>query len=272
VPRAAAATEEAEAEACLIGYSADAGRSLLMTLFLASVRDAAEAELAIGAGADIIDLKDPDKGALGALAFDAIAECVRCVAHRNPVSATIGDLPLEAETIRDAALSTADLGVDYVKLGLFPGSDAELCLSRLRNDTRRLRLILVLFADALPDFDAIGLAAKIGAAGIMFDTLGKGSGALPDYIPPAGLAAFVAAAKAARLSVGLAGSLRAEHVPSLLALEPDLLGFRGALCRAGERIGPLDPLRLASIRALIPRQRCDLRKANLPEVAAQALY
>ena len=29
-----------------------------MTLFLASVRDAAEAEMAIGAGVDIVDLKD----------------------------------------------------------------------------------------------------------------------------------------------------------------------------------------------------------------------
>ncbi len=37
-----------------------------MTLFLASVRDAAEAEIAIGAGADIVDLKDPgQQGALG---------------------------------------------------------------------------------------------------------------------------------------------------------------------------------------------------------------
>ncbi len=51
-----------------------------MTLFLASVRDAAEAEMAIGAGADIIDLKDPGQGALGALAPDTIAACVRRVA------------------------------------------------------------------------------------------------------------------------------------------------------------------------------------------------
>ena len=39
----------------------------VMTLFLASVRDVAEAETALLAGADIIDLKDPAQGALGAV-------------------------------------------------------------------------------------------------------------------------------------------------------------------------------------------------------------
>lgn len=34
---------------------------------LVSVRDAAEAEAAIRAGADLIDAKDPENGALGAL-------------------------------------------------------------------------------------------------------------------------------------------------------------------------------------------------------------
>ena len=38
-----------------------------MTLFLASVRDVAEAEIALLAGADIVDLKDPAQGALGAV-------------------------------------------------------------------------------------------------------------------------------------------------------------------------------------------------------------
>jgi len=66
-----------------------------MTLFLASVRDAGEAEMAMTAGADIIDLKDPHSGALGALNLKTIASCVRSIARRAPVSATVGDLPLE---------------------------------------------------------------------------------------------------------------------------------------------------------------------------------
>src|SRR3989337_2414446 len=134
-----------------------------MTLLLASVRDAAEAEMAIGAGADIIDLKDPSQGALGALAPASIAACVR----RIDRSAPAGALPLEGESVRATVLATAGLGVDYVKLGLFPGGDAERSLNLLKTEVAEIRLIVVLFADALPDFDAIGLAARIGAHGVM---------------------------------------------------------------------------------------------------------
>lgn len=242
-----------------------------MTLFLASVRDAAEAEMAIGAGADIIDLKNPGQGALGALAPDTIAACVRSVAGRAPVSATIGDLPLEGETVRNAVLATAGLGVEYVKLGLFPGGNAEPCLNLLRTEAPQIRLIFVLFADALPDFDAIGLAARIGAHGVMFDTMGKAMGSLPDHISFMALAEYIASAKAEGLTVGLAGSLKAKHVPSLVALAPDLLGFRGALCHGDDRVQSLDLVRLAAIRASIPKSPRILREANLPDLAPHAL-
>ena len=54
-----------------------------MTRFLVSVRDVAETETALAAGADIIDLKDPAKGALGALDPAAIASCVMRIAGRE---------------------------------------------------------------------------------------------------------------------------------------------------------------------------------------------
>ena len=95
-----------------------------MALFLASVRNAAEAEMALGAGADIIDLKDPTQGALGALAPGEIAACVGHIEGGALLSATVGDLPLTRAT-RAAVLATAALGVDYVKLGVFPAEHAE---------------------------------------------------------------------------------------------------------------------------------------------------
>jgi dihydroneopterin aldolase len=41
-------------------------------------------------------------------------------------------------------------------------------------------------------------------------------------------------------------------VPLLLPLQPDLLGFRGALCRGGTREAALDAEACAAIRARIP--------------------
>jgi dihydroneopterin aldolase len=73
--------------------------------------------------------------------------------------------------------------------------------------------------------------------------------------------------------VGLAGSLKAEDVPDLLTLAPDLLGFRGALCR-GRRSASLDPASCASIRALIPQSGLLAEtnpSARMTEAAAQAL-
>jgi uncharacterized protein (UPF0264 family) len=240
-------------------------------LFLASVRDAAETELAIGAGADIVDLKDPDAGALGALRPATIEACVRAVGGRVPVSATIGDLPLEETSAKAAVLGTASRGVDYVKLGLFPGGDAQGALQGLAPLAPRIRLILVLFADALPEFDAVTLASRIGAAGIMFDTMGKNGASLPHLVTPERLRALIASARTSGLAIGFAGSLRADDVPALLALGPDLLGFRGALCRGGRRTEPLDPVRLAGIRAAIPKRSGANREANLPDLAGLAL-
>jgi uncharacterized protein (UPF0264 family) len=241
------------------------------TLFLASVRDAAEAELAIGAGADIVDLKDPEAGALGALPPATIEACVRAIGGRVPVSATVGDLPLEEARSRAAVLATASLGVDYVKLGLFPGSDAEGALQGLAPLSSRIRLILVLFADALPEFDAVALAGRIGAAGIMLDTMGKTGVSLPELVAPERLRALIASARAQGLAIGFAGSLHAGDVPALLALDPDLLGFRGALCRGGRRGGPLDPVLLAAIRAAMPKASGANREANVPDLARLAL-
>ena len=243
-----------------------------MTLFLASVRDEAEAAIALLAGGDVIDLKEPRRGALGALDRETTRSIVSFIGGRVAVSATIGDVPMHPETIGDAVLEKAACGVDYVKFGLFPDSDARCCLDALRPVALRVPLIVVLFADRLPDFDAVAAAAAMGAAGIMLDTADKSSGSLLAHLDLGRLLSFVAQAKAHGLTVGLAGSLAATDVPELLPLAPDLLGFRGALCR-GLRSASLDPAACATIRALIPESRlaAATEAPRVSEAAAQAL-
>lgn len=242
-----------------------------MTLFLASVRDATEAEAALSAGADVIDLKDPSNGALGAVAPKVASEAIAAIAGRAPVSMTIGDMPMSPERVRDAVLERASLGADYVKFGLFPEGDARASLDRLRPLAKEVGLVAVVFADCRPAFDAVAAATATGAVGIMLDTMNKRSGALLDHIDCGDLAEFVSRGKAEGLLVGLAGSLRVEHVPSLLALNPDLLGFRGALCQ-GSRSGSLDREACRTIRSLIPSARSDAAdRRPMAAIGVQAL-
>ena len=90
-----------------------------MTALLASVLSPEEAEAALRGGADIIDLKDPRRGALGALPDAVIRAAVARVAGRRPVSVTAGDLPMEPTVVAGAARRIGGLGVDFVKVGLW---------------------------------------------------------------------------------------------------------------------------------------------------------
>lgn len=224
-----------------------------MTLLLASVTGPDEAVRAVEAGADIIDLKDPSAGALGAVDAGRVRAAVAAVAGRRPTSAVTGDLPMTPDAVLPAAAAMADAGVDYVKIGVFPGGDARATVAALAPLAARVRLVAVLFADRDPDFDLLPALAAAGFHGAMLDTAEKGAGRLLTHLAMPALGRFVAAAHAAGLRAGLAGALEAPDIPRLLVLNPDVLGFRGALC-AGGRNGPLDPAACARIRALIPRE------------------
>jgi dihydroneopterin aldolase len=225
-----------------------------MTMFLASVKDAQEARVVLDRGADVIDIKDPSKGALGAAADATIREVVALIGGRRPTSAVTGDLPMEPELIGSAAARCASAGVDYVKVGLF-GNDrqrARDCLKALTGLAQKTKVIAVMFADRQPDFDLLPFIAECRLAGVMLDTAEKNAGRLPDKMDIAALQAFVERARQNGLLTGLAGSLELPDVPRLLLLAPDFLGFRGALCAAGRRTFEIDTNAVQMLRQLIP--------------------
>jgi len=224
-----------------------------MTRMLASVTGPAEAEIVLAGGADIIDLKDPARGALGAVDAATVRATVAAVADRRPVSAVTGDLPMEPGTIRAAVEAVAATGVEFVKLGVFPGADPAGTIRALAPLARSVRLVAVLFADLAPDLGLLPVLAGAGFAGAMVDTARKGGGGLLDHMKLPALGRFVASCREHGLMCGLAGALEPPDIPRLLLLGPDLLGFRGALCEGG-RNGPVDPARVALVRGLIPRE------------------
>ncbi|HEU5169241.1 MAG TPA: (5-formylfuran-3-yl)methyl phosphate synthase [Gemmatimonadales bacterium] len=225
-----------------------------MTLLLASVRTITEARMALAGGADILDLKEPSAGALGAVAVDVAADVVRFVDGRVPVSATVGDLPMQPLLLAPAIAEMAATGVSFVKVGLFGGGPFDPCLDALARAARAgVRVVAVLFADQRPDLSRLDRIAAAGLRGVMLDTADKRSGGLRTHAADEDLARFVRAARAAGLFAGLAGSLTPSDIPPLLRLGPDYLGFRGALCSGGVRGSVLDPGSLADVRRRIPR-------------------
>jgi uncharacterized protein (UPF0264 family) len=236
---------------------------------LVSVRDAHEALAAAQAGAHFIDLKDPAAGALGGLPPRRIARIVQALraAHPGlPVSATIGDVAAEEgdEILRRVA-SVAACGVDYVKVGIDaarPGASAAL-LRRLA--ACGTAIVPVLIADRGIDVELVRLALRERAfPALMIDTFDKQGGSLLQRVAPAALADFVASVRSQGCLAGLAGALRADDVPALIALAPDFSGFRSAVC-AGDRAGALQP---ALVRALLDRLAARASPGRLARAAS----
>ena len=124
------------------------------------------------------------------------------------MSATIGDLPAEADVMVDAASAMAATGVDIVKVGFFGDADPRPAIAALgRALGGRTRLVAVLMADQNPDLTLLPVLAAAGFVGVMLDTADKSAGSLTTVLSQDRLAEFVRKAQANGLFAGLAGSL-----------------------------------------------------------------
>ena len=224
-----------------------------MTAMLASVRTLDEALFALEAGADFIDLKEPSQGALGALDHASVRVCVKAIGGRRPVSATIGDIvSMDPREMTAAVERMAATGVDYIKIGFFVHPRTFDCAAALVALARKTRLVAVMFADELYDLELVDALANAGFAGAMLDTAHKTGKTLCDWRKDGELREFVNRARGHGFLTGLAGSLRREDIAPLLAIEPDYLGFRGALCSGSNRDQHFDAAAFTRIRRAIP--------------------
>src|SRR5881628_1363965 len=226
---------------------------------LVSVADPSEARAALEGGADVIDAKQPRRGALGPVRPDVLAAIRQVVGAARPVSAALGDARDEAAIER-----AAGLGVAFVKVG-FAGVVTEQRARRLATVARRgagdSGLVLVGYADwrradSLAPERLVAVAATAAGAGVLLDTAFKDA-PLFALEPPERVGAWVAAAHAAGLFAGVAGSLWGSDFATARALGADLLGVRGAAC-VGGRTGPVSAARVAALRALAHAARRSL--------------
>ncbi len=212
-----------------------------MTKWLASVQSLEEARILLPVLPDILDMKQPEKGALGALDIETISQIVDFIAGRCQTSATIGDLPMNADLIRTAMMAVAASRVDYVKIGLFPNPHLKACIADLAPSVNALStpVIAVLFVDKEADLALLPLLKESGFHGVMIDTAIKKGQHLRAHWSAIQLSNFVKQAHQQGLLCGLAGALRCRDIAALTQHGADYLGFRSALCEQQQRTSQL---------------------------------
>lgn len=233
-----------------------------MTQLLISVISAEEAQIALENGADFIDLKDPAKGALGALPLATIAEIVSYVkvasnSDYKLTSATIGDLPMQPQLIAEQVAQLASTGVDIIKIGFFDtgesgSSNYDSCLSAMAPLAKSgLKLIAVLFAENKYPYDLIPSIKNAGFYGVMLDTAIKNGATFLDYFTEQEIQHLSENVRVHNLIFGLAGSLAIQHVAKIKEFNPSYMGFRGGVCVDNLRVFELDSVKISAIRKLL---------------------
>ena len=252
---------------------------------LVSVRSAAEARAALAGGCDILDVKEPSRGALGMADREIIQQVLAVSAgqQRIPVTAALGEA---REWLDPRAPAAVPGGVSLVKLGLSELGQSQWQTrwreARERVDEaagRKLRWIAVAYADwrsaaAPPPGAVVEAAITTRCAGVLFDTYRKDGRHLLDHFerhkPRARrerqrsdrLQRLTATIQAAGLLVALAGSLTIDLLPEILLLRPDVIAIRGAACVDRNRSSPLSAAAVATFR----RTMAALRPASAPTV------
>jgi (5-formylfuran-3-yl)methyl phosphate synthase len=210
---------------------------------LVSVRSAEEAAVALAGGASIVDAKEPEAGALGAVAPVVLTEIRQVVPVRVPLSAALGDVatPEEIERIFGAI----DVPLAFVKVGFLGVDDPSRVQSLLAMAVRRAELlaarpgvVAVAYADwrragGPPPHSFPALLRDTGAHGLLVDTALKTVGTLRDFLPAGELLALGGALRLHGLGYALAGSLALSDVPLIQGAGADILGVRGAVCDGG---------------------------------------
>ena len=214
---------------------------------LVSVVSVEEARRALAGGADIVDVKDPGEGALGAPAPRVLSDVVRAVDGVAPVSVALGDMPNLPHTAALAARGAAACGACFVKVGLRGmrslGDAVALMEAVIEGVGPEVGVIAAAYADAEaldpPSFTPSLLPALVERsriAGALVDTFAKDGRGLYTWLSVGELDGLVSRTQAAGGTFGVAGQLR---LGELRRVQADIVGVRSAVCRDGDRTAPL---------------------------------
>jgi uncharacterized protein (UPF0264 family) len=237
-----------------------------MPRLLVSVRNLEEAEMARIAGVDLVDLKEPLAGALGAIPR---SERRRIAEHWSQLSGEVPSPQLSValgELGELAGHELLDFGPEagwpdncfrYAKVGLAEAAGDETWPERWQALALRLPPPTVLVAAAYADAPAalapepeevLDLAIACGAEVFLLDTFRKLAGSVFELLPPNRLSRLRQRAEG-RLEFAIAGSVQRRHESRLRELQPEIVALRGAVCQSG-RTSPLCHQQLCEWRTL----------------------
>ncbi|MBL8825698.1 MAG: hypothetical protein JNM18_01845 [Planctomycetaceae bacterium] len=238
-----------------------------MARLLVSVRDATEAAVALAAGVDLLDLKEPRAGALGAVSADIVREVAGLIDARTPLSVACGELLDGAANGPNLFSSETLSGVSYAKVGLagcasradWPELWRQFA-SALPHGTQPVAVAYVdaAHAAAPPIESVLEITAPLGARALLLDTWGKSHGGLLNHVTLPYLAEILSTTKRRGMLTVLGGSLDLATIEKLLPLVPDVIAVRGAAC-ADRREGNVDRVKICGLVEL-------LRRHNSPEL------
>lgn len=239
-------------------------RSRRAMKLLVSPVDVQEAVEAVKGGADIVDIKNPAEGSLGASFPWVIRSVLEAVPAGIETSATLGDLAYKPGTASLAAYGVASLGVDYIKAGFYGIKSEKQALTLARALVRAAesfdaKVVLAGYADhpligAISPFSLIEVGVHAGAEGVMIDTALKHRGGLLAHLSLQELTDFVEKAHSCGLICALAGSLAAGDLEKIRETGADIVGVRGAACSGGDRErGRISAERVEFLKQLVKR-------------------
>lgn len=237
---------------------------------LVSVRSPSEAAAALAGGADIIDVKEPERGPLGRADDETIRAVLDVVAGRRPVSAALGELVDGESRPNDARLR-------FVKWGLarcerIPSGDAGSWRKTLTLELSRRakpQAVVVAYADwqcaqAPPAHEVVAFACQRPGNVLLVDTYCKEpaprSPARPtllDWLPASDIAAICKQCRAAKVRVALAGSLTLDEIKEMRFAEPNWFAVRGAVCATGDRRSEIEVERVRQLALYLSGNRSE---------------
>jgi hypothetical protein len=228
-----------------------------MPSLLFSVINSAESAQ-IKSVADVVDVKDPSKGPLGAPNIRVVAAVIKDVGGAVPVSASLADADMDSVTDHvQLAKAFGEAGVSIVKTSVsrLSPANAEYVIKKLRDAMPdRVKIVATAYADESPKEYLLGfadIANRSGADGVLLDTAVKNGRSLFDHVDEETLRGLVATSRTKGLFVALAGSLGVGDIGRVIRVNPDYAGFRSAIAINGRGASGVDIAKALEIRRLL---------------------